>query len=82
MSKSSFFEASIICFGARKSRLKVHLFREGHYNMTKYPNFTRNYLVVSKKDRFRPIFVAFSEYMNFTNLTFGAIQLLAFKILD
>ena len=48
---------------------KVHIFWEGHKNMTKSPKKFWRCLLNSKKDwRFRHLFVAFSEYMNFTNL--------------
>ena len=46
---------------------KVHIFWEGHKKMTKSPIFFWIYEATSKLSwKFRHIFVAFSEYMNFT----------------
>ena len=47
---------------------KVHIFWEGHKNFAKSPPFFWLILVpVKKRWRFRKLFVAFSEYMNFNN---------------
>ena len=57
--------------------LKVHVFWENHWNLTKSPNFISNDLssscVRKNVSRFRHIFLAFSECMNFNCHSFKSV---------